>query len=169
MHTILVPFDGSGHALKALRIACDLSEKYGGRIALFHALARDKQAADILGLLVAKELDSAITDALKKVVDSSEQTPDQPPPPIPDAVLRVIGEMILAQAEARIRRHGLEVEILPMEAGDPAESILLAARQTGANTIVMGCRGVSDDEAATFGSVSHAVFRQADCTCISVK
>lgn len=169
MHTILVPFDGSGHALKALRIACDLSEKYGGRIALFHALARDKQAADFLRLMVAKELDPEIVEALKKAADSGGQSPDRPPQPIPDAVLRVIGEKILGQAAARVRRHGLEVETLPIEAGDPAESILLAARQTGANTIVMGCRGVSDDEAATFGSVSHTVFRKAECTCISVK
>jgi nucleotide-binding universal stress UspA family protein len=169
MHTILVPFDGSGHALKALRIACDLSEKYGARIALFHALARDKQAVDILRLMVVKELDPEIVEALQKVADSGRKGPGKPARPLPDAVLRVIGEKILSQAAARVQRHGLEVETLPMEAGDPAESILLAARQTGANTIVMGCRGVSDDEAATFGSVSHIVFQKADCTCISVK
>lgn len=69
----------------------------------------------------------------------------------------------------RARQRGLEPELLAIATGDPAENILIAVRQTGASTIVMGCRGLSDLDAVIFGSVSHTVFEKAECTCISVK
>ncbi|MDH3581086.1 MAG: universal stress protein [Hyphomicrobiales bacterium] len=160
MHTILVPFDGSGHALKALQIGCDLADKYGGRIALFHVLATDKRAEELLQLQAAKEYGAKITDALNKAAGE---------PPLADVLLNAVGEKILSLGAARARKRGLDAELLGIAKGDPAENILLAAQKAGANTIVMGCRGLSDKKAATFGSVSHTVFEKAECTCISVK
>ena len=34
---ILVPVDGSDHAVHALQVACDMAEKYGASLHLFHA------------------------------------------------------------------------------------------------------------------------------------
>ena len=47
------------------------------------------------------------------------------------------------------------------EAGNPAEEIVLAARSTGANQIVLGGRKRSPLGAVVFGSVSQAVVRGA--------
>lgn len=160
MHTILVPFDGSGHALKALQIGCDLADKYSGRVVLFHVLATDKRAAELLQLQVAREYGPKITEELKKAAGD---------PPLAESLLNTVGEKILSLGAARARKRGLDTELLAIAKGDPAENILLAAQHAGANTIVMGCRGLSDEKAAIFGSVSHTVFEKAECTCISVK
>ncbi|MGI9384208.1 MAG: universal stress protein [Methyloligellaceae bacterium] len=162
MHAILVPVDGSAHAAKALHIACDLAGKYGGRIALYHALARDKPARDLLRLTAAKGFGPNLTAALEQAAGSQPQ-------PIPDKLLRAVGEKILEMSATKARQRGVEAAKLAIETGDPCEGILLAARNAGANTIVMGCRGVSDADASSFGSVSNTVFQKADCTCISVK
>lgn len=160
MHTILVPFDGSGHALKALQIGCDLAAKYGGRVVLFHVLATDKRAEELLQMQAAREYGPKLTEELKKVAGS---------PPLAEPLLHAVGEKILNLGATRARKRGLDTELLAIAKGDPAENILLAAQHAGANTIVMGCRGLSDEKAATFGSVSQTVFEKAECTCISVK
>lgn len=71
MHTILVPFDGSGHALKALQIGCDLADKYTGRVVLFHVLATDKQAEELLQLQAAKEYGPEITEERERAAGAT--------------------------------------------------------------------------------------------------
>lgn len=161
MHKILVPVDGSGHALKALQIACDLADKYGGQIVLLHVLAGRRQAGELLALPVASMFSAKLKEVLAAV--------DGKLAPVPDSVRKAVGEAILKHGEERVTRRGIEVEALDLESGDPADSILLAHKRVGATTIVMGCRGASKAEHSSFGSVSHKVFEQATCTCLSVK
>lgn len=158
MSAILVPVDGSVHALKALRIACDLGDKYGGRVVLLHVIVPRRKTARILDLPIAPKLPSAVTAALKEHSDQ-----------VPDAVLEAVGRTVLHDAEERASRRGLEVDVLPVATGDPVEAIMIATRQSGAHTIVMGCRGLSNTQTSGFGSVSQQVFQRAECTCISVK
>ncbi len=162
MHTILVPIDGSKHAQKALHIACDLGEKYEGRIALLHVLSHGRSASDLLELDVAHLFGPKLKATLATAAENSSE-------PVAENLLKVVGAKILEQADAKVRRCGLEAVTLSMETGDPAECILVARERTGANTIVMGSRGASDSFATPFGSVSNAVFERAPCTCISVK
>ncbi len=162
MHTILVPVDGSVHAMKALQIACDLAEKYGGRIALLHILAKGRTAHQVLDLAVANAFDAKIRALLERLSHAGSA-------PVPDSVMTVVGETILDQAAAKVDRRGLDAEIMPIASGDPADCILTARKRTGAGTIVMGCRGTGGTDANAFGSVSQTVFAQADCTCLSVK
>ena len=89
--------------------------------------------------------------------------------PVPKNLLKEVGAKILDQAASKVRRRGIEADILAIEVGEPAESILIAHKRTGASTIVMGCRGVSKSNASSFGSVSNTVFEKAACTCLSVK
>lgn len=162
MNKILVPVDGSSHALKALQIACDLADKYGGEIILLHVLARNRRADDLLNLLVHQNLGPQLVAALRAAAD-------KPPGTVSDRLARAIGDNILGYAAGRVRRRGLEPEVLEIDAGDPAECILIAHKRTGASMIVMGCRGASPSDASSFGSVSHAVFEKAECTCLAVK
>ena len=162
MHTVLVPVDGSNHALKALHIACDLAEKYGGRIALLHVLSRDRHASEFLDLEIANLFGPKLKTALQSAAQMSDE-------PVSEELLTLVGAKILEQAGAKVRRRGLEVFDLPVEAGNPAECILAARERTDASTIVMGSRGTSGSHATSFGSVSNTVFERAQCTCLSVK
>lgn len=162
MHTILVPVDGSDHALKALNIACDMAERYDGRLALFHVLLKSRTPDEILKLIVAKKFGAQFEIALR---GSADQVTGLVSP----KMLKLIGEQILEEAGERVRRRGVRAEILAIDEGEPAACILNALARTEANTIVMGSRGVGESQGSSFGSVSNAVFSQADCTCISVK
>jgi len=163
MHTTLVPVDGSTHSLKALHIACDLTAKYGGRIMLLHVLRENMGADELLALGIANAFGPKLTAALQEAANKASG-------PAPKSLLVAVGKKILDQAAGKVRRLDLEFKILEMVVGDPAENILIAQKQTGASTIVMGCRGVSDrTDASSFGSVSNTVFEKAVCTCLSVK
>jgi len=162
MHKILVPVDGSLHALKALHIASDLAEKYGGSIILLHVISKEKSLKDLLDLAVADTFGPKV----KKVL---QQAASEGGTGAPKALLRAVGEKILTQASSKVSRLGLDVEVLEMVEGDPVENILVARQRTGASTIVMGARGVSATGEAAFGSVSQLVFAKAPCTCLSVK
>lgn len=161
MNTILVPVDGSGHALKALRIACDLAAKHGGRIALLHVLAEHRSADEFLEMDAAGSFDQELEDSLKAIDRAAE--------PVPGYMLQAVAKAILDEAAGRAGRQGLDVDVLAIERGEPAECILVARKRCGANTIVMGCRGSSLRAVSSFGSVSSVVFEKADCTCIAVK
>jgi nucleotide-binding universal stress UspA family protein len=158
MHTILVPVDGSIHALKALRIACDLAEKYGGKIVLLHVLVEGRSAVEMLDLHAASAFGPAVTAQLQESVAKASVE-----------LLEMVGQKILDQAAAETDRRGLETDQLPIAIGDPAENILIALKQSGAGTIVMGSRGAASRDPSSFGSVSHAIFEHANCTCLSVK
>jgi len=162
MHKILVPVDGSLHALKALHIAGDLADKYGGSIILLHVISKEKSVNDLLGLAVADTFGPKVKKVLQEAVGTQSKG-------APKALLRAVGEKILEQAVAKVSRLGLEVEVLDIVEGDPVENILLARQRTQANTIVLGARGVTTSNSSSFGSVSQMVFEKAPCTCLSVK
>lgn len=162
MHTILVPVDGSVHALKALRIACDLADKYGGRIVLLHVLAEGRDVDDLLGLASASIFGPALTDELQAHAGKSVD-------PVSFNLLEAVGLKVLKQAATKVRRRSIKVDVLEIQFGDPAECILINLKRTRASTIVMGSRGASKGDKLSFGSVSNVVFERAKCTCLSVK
>lgn len=160
MPEILVPVDGSIHSLKALRIACDLAEKFRGPVALLHVLARGRPADGMLHQPVAKTYPPVLSARLKAAGESTD---------LPDDLLEAVGFVVLNDAESRVQRRGHEIDRLPIADGDPADEILKAISRINANTVVMGCRGAGASGDGSFGSVSQKVFAGADCTCISVK
>lgn len=163
MHTLLVPVDGSIHSVKAVHIACDLCEKYGGKIALFHSLLRNKGAEDFLALKLAELLDKKTIVALKGLAALPS------PRAVPNQLLFDIGFSLLDVSQEQVRRRGLKADKLEIGTGDAADDILTAVKLVSANTIVMGCRGVSESSPGHFGSVSQRIFAEAGCTCIAVK
>ena len=162
MHTILVPVDGSDHAHKALHIACDLAEKYDGKLVLLHILTIGKSASELLDLEIANQFGPKLQKALQHAAEDDNAA-------VPDDILNMIGAKILDDAVSKAQRRGVETDILPIDTGLPADSILIARKRINANTIVMGCRGIGKSDENSFGSVSSKVFAQAECTCLSVK
>ena len=62
MRMILVPFDRSKAAQRALDVAVDLAVQHGASISLLHVLLHDAEANQLLGL-------PGISDASREVVD----------------------------------------------------------------------------------------------------
>lgn len=146
MKHILVPLDGSEHALKALDIALDLVGDGGGKLTLLHVTpSRD------------------IPQALRRFAEvehmegGAEWLYD-----------RTVGERILQDAEQRAgerRPADIAVSVL---CGDPADTICNSARSAGCDAVVMGSRGLSELGGLVLGSVSRKVAHGEPCTVIIV-
>jgi nucleotide-binding universal stress UspA family protein len=79
--------------------------------------------------------------------------------------LRADRDALLENAADRLRRPGLEVRIRLGE-GRAASVIVDAARETGAELIILGARGHGAIESAFLGSVSAEVVDQAPCAVL---
>lgn len=176
---ILVPVDGFGPAGKAVDLAADLATKYGARIHLLHILLQDKDAVELADLPAAQGLDEATRGLLDR---AAKAAPDPTVPavvfamdpsavrhPVPAEVLQALGRKILENAETAAKAKGAERVTQSLERGEPVQCILAEAERQGADTIVMGHRGLETIEGVTFGSVSDQVSHLADCTVVMIK
>ncbi len=176
MEKILVPTDGSDHALKAIDIACDLAHRHGAKVMLCHVLLRDKEADELHKLAQSEGFNSGLVEQLAEIAQAPAPEPqdrlsirDHDPKPVPDELLTKIGEHLLERAQARSAEHGVSAEVLEIEAGPAAERIVDLAKRREADAIIMGSRGLRAIQAINFGSISQRVSLEAPCTCVTVK
>ncbi len=142
---ILIPVDGSEHSKKALHLGCDLASKYGAAIHLIHITESPiREHTMALG-------GSAIT---------LRTSPDE---------LKQAGSRELEFAREYATNRGISEVTTEIEEGSPAHRIVESAKETHADMIVMGSRGLSDLAGLLVGSVSHKVTNMAPCTCITVR
>lgn len=136
---ILVPVDGSEHALKAIRLSSDLVGQSHATVHLLHVIKR---------VGIPQEIGEYI---------ESEGIKDEP-----HAVyLRLVGDHIMGAAEEEARKKGIthiEKSVIP---GDPADEIIRYAKDHGVDMIFLGTRGL--------GSVSGKVCSETDRTCVLVR
>ncbi|WP_026380745.1 universal stress protein [Afifella pfennigii] len=147
--TILHPTDGSKEALKALGYAADLAKARDARLLLVHVQrvhGSERVPPDLVEFQRIEHVRMTEADVLRSTAD-----------------------YIIAEAAKAARDKGAEdVETLVVE-GDPARRIVETAKEKGADTIVMGSRGLGDLQGLLLGSVSHKVTHLAPCTCIIVR
>lgn len=170
---ILTATDGSDHAAKAVAIASDLAARHGANLTIVHVL-NEQEPSEALRRYAAIEGGPG-TDQPKRV-HAIEATP-QGPLPVPGseqsaadlpAARQEIGKRVLDEAEASAREHGVSAVGSLLLEGEPAQRILDGAREQKADAIVLGSRGHGALERAIVGSVSHEVWKKADCLCITV-
>ncbi len=144
MRAILVPYDGSEQASKALTFACDLAEKYDAEVQIIHVVPR-------------------LSEGLKRWSEVEHVRLDE------QAILRSEVDETLRQAKARAASLGVKNVIAISLFGDPAATVVEHAKAYDVDMIVMGDRGTGDLQALVSGSTAHAVARLAPCTCVTVK
>ena len=145
LNTILVPYDGSEPAMRALEFASDLAAKYGAEIVIFHAIHYPVGLPEELHhFAVSEHLDA------------------------PDEIGAVVRKM-LESATLLASKAGAEQVAGDSVVGDPAEVILAAAKSRDADLIVMGSRGFGRLEGLLLGSVSDKVLRHADAPVTIVR
>jgi nucleotide-binding universal stress UspA family protein len=138
--SILVGTDGSATAAQALAKAADLAERVGARL---HVVSAYEPAAARVG-------------GRQPVPEAGEWTLG------PDFKV----DAVLERAESSIRRDGLEVE-LHARRGDPADGILALAKETNADLIVLGSKGMHGAR-RLLGSVPNKVSHGAPCDVLIV-
>ena len=146
---ILVPVDGSPYAKKAIDFACDLARRYQTGLTLIHVMHRSGSSRVPPDLAQYAEVEH---------VQINEYN-----------MLQAVADQILKTAQAQARKQQVSDVATVTEIGDPAHRIAEYAKTTGADLIVMGCRGLSDLGGLLLGSVSHKVSHLAGCSCLLVR
>jgi nucleotide-binding universal stress UspA family protein len=137
---ILVPVDGSDHALRALDVACDLAQKYGATLRLVHAYPP---------LFTDVTMSEANIEAII-------------------ALRTQAGDAILQHARERAQVCVSDITTELREAPD-AEAILEEAETHNCDLIVMGTRGLGRLAGLLLGSVSQKVVQHARCPVLLVR
>jgi nucleotide-binding universal stress UspA family protein len=135
---ILVGTDGSETASEAVRQAVELARVHGSEVVVVHGCKTTTAAPDV----------------------------GFGGPGVDVEALRDAGHQILADAAAR---HGSDVKLrTELREGDPAETILDAAEDEGADLIVVGNRGMRGAKRFLLGSVPNRIAHHAPCNVLIV-
>lgn len=143
---IVVGVDGSETADNAVRIACDLADKYHSALYLVHA-PQPHTVAFAMGAVAGYHAVTTMPDHDEVVAAANK---------------------IAARATAVAKSCGHEIAGVRTEQGDPAEHIIACADDVGADLIVTGRRGLGSIGALVQGSTSQQVNHLAKCATLSV-
>ena len=143
---IIVPVDGSAHALRALDVAADLATQRGQKLCLLHVVPSGG---------IPEGMEHWV--AVENVHDSPRWLYDEG-----------VAQSVLSAAADRIAdRASLDVEEV-IDRGDPAKRIIALSKADDVAMVVMGCRGLSDFAGLVLGSVAHKVSHGAKCPVVTV-
>ncbi|WP_314587026.1 universal stress protein [Paenibacillus terrigena] len=135
---IIVPIDGSQHALLALQHAM--------------RLAQNEASCSITLLHINPHISiNEVAIGVDLIALQEEE-----------------GRLILSDAEKLIAGSTIPYQAI-YYTGDPAQLIVKQAKETNADLIVMGSRGLSLFSELFIGSVSHKVVQHAHCAVMVVK
>jgi len=137
---LLVAYDGSNLADKALGHALALAERYEASLVVVH----------VYGVPMFNSGDMLIAAPAEWAADYAKHSA---------SVLETAKDKVPPEARAEFR----------LVNGNPAETILSLAAETGADLIVMGSRGLGGIREFVLGSVSHNVVQHAKVPVLIVK
>lgn len=144
--SILVGFDGSEPSERALKLACELADRFGAALQVSHT-PKDETVAfaaeAISGFYVGPNV--AHQELLKEAA-----------------------EKIAVRAREIAAACGQEGVTVHVGHGDPVEDLVTRAETSGVDLIVTGRRGLGDLRGLFLGSTSHGVGRRATCACMTV-
>ena len=140
---IVVATDGSDHANEAVKVACDLTQKYGSRLHIVHT-------------------PQAVGDTL--IVGRTAV----PVPPTKEEIEKA-GKEVVGAAEATVRAAGITDFTTQLVSGDPAHAIVEKAKAHKADLIVMGRRGLGSLSGLLVGSTTTKVSQLAPCAVLTIK
>ncbi|MBL3568092.1 universal stress protein UspA [Rhodovulum sulfidophilum] len=143
-NSILVPYDGSAGAERALRQAVALARLCDAQLSVLTVFRHHSMLEASLSMVRKDE-----------------------PGPLDDA-MRGHAREVADYAKRLAREAGAEGTRAFIKAGPPARTIIRFAREHGNDLIVIGSRGLGSVENYLLGSVSHKVTGLADCPVLVV-
>lgn len=171
---ILVAYDGSDNARRALDVASEFSEKLGADLSIVHVLMHGRPSLELMRMAEVEHLvKEAYTTVLPGVAYAAGQldsllggtaTTDQTA-----RVVSALGDQLLSYAKSRSTEMGARHVKTSVRNGDYADEILDAANEHKADMIVIGSRGLGKINQTILGSVSQKVLHHAGQTVVVVK
>jgi nucleotide-binding universal stress UspA family protein len=136
---ILVAFDGSDLAEKALVMAKEMAEQGGATLHVFHV--------------------NIVSASLNAQAASSPALQD---------MLGTAGERVREKAQEMLKDAGCAYQIVVQNAPAPAKPLMDYAKRNGVDLIVMGSRGLGTMK-QYFGSVAHSVLNVTHIPTLVIK
>jgi universal stress protein A len=142
---VLAPIDFSPSSRAALEYATFLAGSFGAELIVLHVWEPPGYVGpDTLALLPVTAEHPGVDQTRAEVSREVEQ--------------------LLAKATSRPKQVGVRIE-----AGEPSDAILAAARDGGADLIVMGTHGRTGLSRLLIGSVAEAVLRRSTCPVVTIR
>jgi len=138
---IVVAYDGSDHAIKALSTAIELAKAFNSKLDVVEVV----DTAALLGMGFAPIPSEVIAQIYNKAQNDVEQ------------------------AKKKAQEAGVKDVTSQVLEGDPATSIIEYASRNGADLVVMGSRGLSTFKRLVLGSVSSKVVQESRVPVLVVK
>lgn len=147
MERILLATDGSEHAMRAARVAGELSGRFDAPVDVLHVVP--SEASEVHGV-------PEYAHVHRFYVTERD-------------MLRSAADPLVARAATAVEEAGGRVEKTEVMVGSPAHAIADFAEEIGADYIVMGRRGLGDLKGLLMGSVSNKVGQLAKANLITTK
>ncbi|MEX2520303.1 MAG: universal stress protein [Paracoccaceae bacterium] len=142
--TIIIAYDGSDHAKRAIAVACDVAKKYEAKLWVSHTPEGGSTPIAVdpfIGAIGAPLPPEEIAESAKAAID---------------------------EAEALVRAGGCELTGSRVGSVATAEDVAALASEIKADLIVMGRRGRGAVAGLLFGSATQEVSRAAPCAVLTV-
>lgn len=170
---ILAATDGSDTANRAVDLAADLAARLGIPMTIGHVLQHSAPVEELSRMAETEHLVSHVrTEMQPHIADAPSNMDALFSGTLTGAdrarIIAVIGDEIVKRAARRAKEAGVENVSTRVVNGDYDEGILSMAKDIGADTIVVGHRGLGRLQRVFQGSVSQKVNQQADCTVVNV-
>ncbi|WP_338598602.1 universal stress protein [Sulfolobus tengchongensis] len=138
---IILAYDGSENAKRALNVAVDLAKRYEAKLTIVEVIDTS--------VLVGMGLGPVPSEVINQMYDKAKRD--------------------VEEAKEKATSSGVkEVEAVNIE-GDPASALLDYAGKVGADLIVTGSRGLSTVKRLFLGSVSSRLVHEAKIPVLVVK
>lgn len=174
MQRILVATDDSEQSQKAVATAAELSAASKAPLVICHVLMHHRPPEELSRMAhvehmvpeVARrtlaDLDN-VPGSMMGLIQSVDSQADA------ERVIGAIGDQIVERAAKKAHELGASDVTTRVDVGDYAESIANAAKDVGADLIVIGSRGLGTIGELLLGSVSRKVLHMAKDSVLVVK
>jgi nucleotide-binding universal stress UspA family protein len=172
---IVLPVDGSEHAVRAAAFAGDLASKYGAEVIVLHVIDRNRLSEAEERMAEVEHVAErgrgeppwvANVPAELAAMLQPAETGDQR-----ERMLAYLADKVVHAATHKLEEHGVPASRVRVQFknGQAIKRILETIEEEKADLVVIGSRGLSDVVGAIEGSVSHRVSHLAPCSVITVK
>ncbi len=171
--SIVVGFDGSAHASRALEIGVELAARddiplgiiYVIDAAHMHIPEQARRMGEIEHVIepaqrIVVNFENAPATMMSSMAQAKEDS---------QAAMFQYADFLVGEAVENCRDNGAEQVESKVMLGDPAEQIVEFASERGADLIVTGSRGFGKIKSLVLGSTSQKIAQISECSCLTVK
>lgn len=171
--SIVVAFDGSAHASRALDIGAEMAAGYEAPLGIIYVIDKSNlRIPDEMRRMIEVEY---LSDPKPRALIDLRSAPSALVSRMAQAGSESVNtafeyaDWLIGHAEDCARRDGATDIESRITEGDPAEQVVDFARERNADLIICGSRGMGKLKSALLGSVSNRILHLAEASCLTVK